>query len=83
METIALIVADDTGEGILETPEEPDDRFDDMTLISQFFPLFFAIFADSAQSVLLLSLRIGPISSTPTSDQSDSAGICITATGRK
>ena len=39
METIALIVADDTGEGILETPEEPDDRFDDMTLISQFFSL--------------------------------------------
>ena len=40
VQTIALIVADDTGEGVLEPPEEPDDRFDDMTLISKIFPLF-------------------------------------------
>lgn len=33
MQTIALICTDDTGEGVLDEPEEPDDRFDDMTLI--------------------------------------------------
>lgn len=33
---ISLIVTDDTGEGVLETPEEPDERFDDMTLIGEF-----------------------------------------------
>ncbi|GAA5822173.1 hypothetical protein JCM10212_002977 [Sporobolomyces blumeae] len=33
MQTIALICTDDTGEGVLEEPEEPDERFDDMTLI--------------------------------------------------
>lgn len=35
MQTIALICTDDTGEGVLEKPEEPDERFDDMTLISE------------------------------------------------
>ncbi|GAA6024936.1 hypothetical protein JCM11491_000961 [Sporobolomyces phaffii] len=33
MQTIALICTDDTGEGVLPRPEEPDERFDDMTLI--------------------------------------------------
>ncbi|KAM0752884.1 hypothetical protein T439DRAFT_323492 [Meredithblackwellia eburnea MCA 4105] len=33
MQTIALICTDDTGEGVLPKPEEPDERFDDMTLI--------------------------------------------------
>ncbi|GAA6041170.1 hypothetical protein JCM8097_004150 [Rhodosporidiobolus ruineniae] len=33
MQTIALICTDDTGEGVLDEPEEPDERFDDMTLI--------------------------------------------------
>lgn len=34
MQTIALICTDDTGEGVLEGgPEEPDERYDDMTLI--------------------------------------------------
>ncbi|GAA5983297.1 hypothetical protein JCM10908_000229 [Rhodotorula pacifica] len=34
MQTIALICTDDTGEGVLEDgPEEPDERYDDMTLI--------------------------------------------------
>ncbi|KAK4701080.1 hypothetical protein P7C70_g5154, partial [Phenoliferia sp. Uapishka_3] len=33
MQTIALICTDDTGEGVLPEPEEPDERFDDMTLI--------------------------------------------------
>lgn len=34
MQTIALICTDDTGEGVLESgPEEPDERYDDMTLI--------------------------------------------------
>ena len=33
MQTIALICTDDTGEGVLHEPEEPDERFDDMTLI--------------------------------------------------
>ncbi|KAK4053900.1 hypothetical protein OIO90_003737 [Microbotryomycetes sp. JL221] len=33
MQTIALICTDDTGEGVLEDPEDPDDRYDDMTLI--------------------------------------------------
>ncbi|SCZ88776.1 BZ3500_MvSof-1268-A1-R1_Chr2-1g04630 [Microbotryum saponariae] len=31
--TIALITTDDTGDGVLDEPEDPDDRFDDMTLI--------------------------------------------------
>jgi SWI/SNF-related matrix-associated actin-dependent regulator of chromatin subfamily A3 len=35
MQTIALICTDDTGEGVLDEPEEPDDRFDDMTLIGK------------------------------------------------
>ena len=35
MQTIALICTDDTGEGVLDQPEEPDDRFDDMTLIGE------------------------------------------------
>lgn len=35
MQTIALICTDDTGEGVLDEPEEPDDRFDDMTLIGE------------------------------------------------
>ncbi|GAA5893506.1 uncharacterized protein JCM6883_003541 [Sporobolomyces salmoneus] len=33
MQTIALICTDDTGEGVLPKPEDPDERFDDMTLI--------------------------------------------------
>ncbi|GAA5894625.1 hypothetical protein JCM5296_002912 [Sporobolomyces johnsonii] len=33
MQTISLICTDDTGEGVLDKPEEPDERFDDMTLI--------------------------------------------------
>ncbi|GAA5997106.1 hypothetical protein JCM5350_005383 [Sporobolomyces pararoseus] len=33
MQTIALICTDDTGEGVLSKPEDPDERFDDMTLI--------------------------------------------------
>ncbi|GAA5999891.1 hypothetical protein JCM10207_005958 [Rhodosporidiobolus poonsookiae] len=33
MQTIALICTDDTGEGVLDEPEDPDDGFDDMTLI--------------------------------------------------
>lgn len=33
MQTIALICTDDTGEGVLDEPEDPDERFDDMTLI--------------------------------------------------
>ncbi|SCV71870.1 BQ2448_4564 [Microbotryum intermedium] len=32
---IALITTDDTGEGVLDEPEDPDDRFDDMTLIGE------------------------------------------------
>lgn len=37
LQTISLICTDDTGEGVLETPEEPDERYDDMTLIGQLF----------------------------------------------
>ncbi|GAA6050321.1 hypothetical protein JCM3770_002961 [Rhodotorula araucariae] len=33
MQTIALICTDDTGEGVLNEPEAPDERYDDMTLI--------------------------------------------------
>lgn len=33
LQTIALICTDDTGEGVLSQAEEPDERFDDMTLI--------------------------------------------------
>ncbi|TNY23571.1 SNF2 family N-terminal domain-containing protein [Rhodotorula diobovata] len=33
MQTVALICTDDTGEGVLDQPEEPDERYDDMTLI--------------------------------------------------
>ncbi|GAA5921661.1 hypothetical protein JCM3775_001751 [Rhodotorula graminis] len=33
MQTVALICTDDTGEGVLDEPEEPDERYDDMTLI--------------------------------------------------
>ncbi|KAM0791191.1 hypothetical protein ACM66B_005674 [Microbotryomycetes sp. NB124-2] len=33
MQTIALICTDDTGEGVISKPEDPDDRYDDMTLI--------------------------------------------------
>ncbi|GAA5865684.1 hypothetical protein JCM8547_002749 [Rhodosporidiobolus lusitaniae] len=33
MQTISLICTDDTGEGVLDEPEDPDERFDDMTLI--------------------------------------------------
>lgn len=36
MQTIALICTDDTGEGVLKGgPEEPDERYDDMTLIGK------------------------------------------------
>lgn len=35
MQTIALICTDDTGEGVLAKPEDPDERFDDMTLIGE------------------------------------------------
>lgn len=41
MQTIALIVTDDTGEGVLEKPEDPDERYDDMTLIGAPSPLVF------------------------------------------
>ena len=40
MQTIALIVTDDTGEGIIDPPEEPDDRFDDMTLVGTVLSCF-------------------------------------------
>ncbi|BGP25055.1 hypothetical protein JCM10295v2_003975 [Rhodotorula toruloides] len=33
MQTIALICTDDTGEGVLPEPEDPDEDYDDMTLI--------------------------------------------------
>lgn len=33
MQTIALIVTDDTGTGVVEPAEDPDESFDDMTLI--------------------------------------------------
>ncbi|BGP02413.1 SNF2 family helicase [Rhodotorula toruloides] len=33
MQTIALICTDDTGEGVLPEPEDPDEEYDDMTLI--------------------------------------------------
>ncbi|GAA5833205.1 hypothetical protein JCM9279_001454 [Rhodotorula babjevae] len=33
MQTVALICTDDTGEGVLDEPEEADYRYDDMTLI--------------------------------------------------
>jgi len=36
MQTIALVCTDDTGEGVLSKPEDPDERFDDMTLIGAF-----------------------------------------------
>lgn len=36
MQTIALVCTDDTGEGVLAKPEDPDERFDDMTLIGAF-----------------------------------------------
>lgn len=38
MQTIALIMTDDTGKGVIDPPEEPDDRFDDMTLIGMSLP---------------------------------------------
>jgi hypothetical protein len=38
LQMISLIVTDDTGEGVLETPEDPDERFDDMTLIGESSP---------------------------------------------
>lgn len=41
MQTIALICTDDTGKGVISPPEEPDDRFDDMTLIGE--PLQFEL----------------------------------------
>ncbi|KAH8918379.1 hypothetical protein BT69DRAFT_1247622 [Atractiella rhizophila] len=31
--TIALITTDDTGDGVIDKPEDPDAKFDDMTLI--------------------------------------------------
>lgn len=37
MQTIALVCTDDTGEGVLSKPEDPDERFDDMTLIGASF----------------------------------------------
>lgn len=36
MQTIALICTDDTGEGVLPEPEDPDEEYDDMTLIGAF-----------------------------------------------
>lgn len=33
MQTIALISTDDTGKHVIDEPEDPDDRYDDMTLI--------------------------------------------------
>jgi hypothetical protein len=82
MQTISLICTDDTGEGVLDEPEEPDERFDDMTLIgssfsySTFFPLT-DLFC--SQSVLSPSLRTGRTSSSSTSARSVSIGISITA----
>lgn len=83
MQTIALIVGDDSGKGVIETAEEPDDRFDDMTLIGQFSHFSIELSLTSLQSVLLLLRRTGPINSTLTSGRSDWAGICIMATGRR
>jgi hypothetical protein len=36
LQTIALIVTDDTGVDVMDEPEEPDPDFDDMTIISSF-----------------------------------------------
>lgn len=36
MQTVALICTDDTGEGVLPEPEDPDEDYDDMTLIGAF-----------------------------------------------
>jgi hypothetical protein len=52
MQTIALICTDDTGEGVLEKPEEPDERFDDMTLIGELAWLVSTL-ASSADSCAL------------------------------
>lgn len=38
MQTIALICTDDTGEGVLPEPEDPDEEYDDMTLIGSSRP---------------------------------------------
>jgi hypothetical protein len=82
MQTISLICTDDTGEGVLDEPEEPDERFDDMTLIgssfsySAFFPLT-DLFCP--QSVLFPSLRTGRTNSSSTSARSVSIGTSITA----
>lgn len=40
MQTISLICTDDTGEGVLAEPEEPDFRYNDMTLIGERARLF-------------------------------------------
>lgn len=57
MQTIALIMTDDTGVGVLAEPEEPDDRYDDLTLIGPFlFPISIYLMARANAEIWLLSL---------------------------
>lgn len=83
MQTIALICTDDTGEGVLEKPEEPDERFDDMTLISKLAsrtPLLAQLtFALHQQYVPFPSHPTGPCSSITTSARRGSNGTSTTA----
>lgn len=83
MQTIALICTDDTGEGVLEKPEEPDERFDDMTLIGE-FPPHLALLAQLTsalhqQSVHSPSHPTGRCSSITTSARRGSSGTSTTA----
>jgi hypothetical protein len=81
MQTIALICTDDTGEGVLSKPEDPDERFDDMTLIGESFPLAFLLFFQETrtepgrvrfeQFVRFQSRQIGQISSSNTSARNE------------
>lgn len=86
LQTIALILTDDTGEDVIDEPEMPDGEYDDMTLIGKSFLRLLSRFHCSSsdvyillQSVLSLSLRTGRISFIIMSDQSESNGYCITA----
>lgn len=58
MQTIALICTDDTGEGVLDEPEEPDERFDDMTLIG---PSSSHCISLSTRRLLILLHRSTPV----------------------
>lgn len=61
MQTIALIVTDDTGAGVLPEPEEPDERYDDMTLIGEFF--FSSLLPVTLKLILLaLGFSVCPMS---------------------